>query len=136
MFICRGRRRATIFCGLLQLVGCLARQSRNFYVLCLASVCQGLAISLFPTALEAWLNAEHERVCCSSRCFFLLLLKHTIYEYASNIHHSYVKVTLKQYIKVILKCSALFQPSPSRCCTRNRFSLYVDERYNIESSLQ
>ncbi|KAG6557965.1 hypothetical protein Mapa_000144 [Marchantia paleacea] len=59
---CIGRRRATIFCGLLQLVGCLARQSRNFYVLCLANVCHGLAISLFPTALEAWLNAEHERL--------------------------------------------------------------------------
>ncbi|KAL2631766.1 hypothetical protein R1flu_016452 [Riccia fluitans] len=59
---CIGRRKASIICGLLQLVGCLVRYSQNFYLLCVANVCHGLAISLFPTVLEAWLNSEHERL--------------------------------------------------------------------------
>ncbi|KAL3689719.1 hypothetical protein R1sor_016028 [Riccia sorocarpa] len=57
-----GRRKATIICGLLELVGCSVRYSKDFYLLCFANVCHGLAISLFPTALEAWLISEHERL--------------------------------------------------------------------------
>ncbi|KAL2629811.1 hypothetical protein R1flu_014497 [Riccia fluitans] len=39
-----------------------ARYGKNFYRLYFANVCHGLAISLFPISLEAWLVSEHERL--------------------------------------------------------------------------
>lgn len=57
-----GRKRACILYCILQAVGCLAKQSRNFQVLSFAHGCFGAAGSLYFSAFEAWMTTEHEKM--------------------------------------------------------------------------
>lgn len=59
---CRGRKRACMLYGLVQVVGCLAKQYNDLYVLAFANICLGLAHSLLFSSFEAWMIAEHEKV--------------------------------------------------------------------------
>ncbi|CAM6109941.1 unnamed protein product [Calypogeia fissa] len=143
-----GRKKACIIAGLFQFAACcLDGLCNDFYGVWLANVCRGIGISVFPSAFEAWLTSEHERLGFKqdwlSRTFWVMAFgmgvaavtagvwaNFLVYRLGFGLASPFLSAAAVSFLWIVLLCTG-WTENASSCSSNVSISTDIPQAYGV-----